>query len=153
MKYIDTSAFIKGYSTEAAEKGSRNIKDLISQAKRGEETLISSILLIGESVSVFDKWVRLKLLTEEDFLKTLFLFVADIKDLNKTGGLILETINPNFILLSTGFIIKHHIPINDTIHLHTALTWKSGIKEFICSDKMLIEAAEKEGLKTFNPEK
>jgi len=53
-------------------------------------------------------------------------------------------------MFSIDFITKHHIPINDAIHLYTALT--SPIEEFICSDKLLNQAAKKEGLNVFDPE-
>jgi len=89
MKYIDTSCFVKYYGTEEFEKGIDEITDLIDNAKKGKEILISSIFMIGEAVSTFDRWIRIKAITEE---------------------------------------------------------------EFICSDKNLIRAAEKENLKVFNPE-
>jgi predicted nucleic acid-binding protein len=79
-------------------------------------------------------------------------FLLDVKELNETGALILETVNPLFITFSIEYIIKHHIPINDAIHLYTALTWRPEMEEFVCSDENLLRAAKAEGLNTFNPE-
>ena len=152
MKYIDTSGFVKYYGNEEFEKGIEKITTLIDNAKKGKEILISSIFMIGEAISTFDRWVRIKAITEEEFIKIIAKFLNDIKELNEVGALILETINPLFIMFSIEHIIKHHIPINDAIHLYTALTYKPEIEEFICSDENLIKAAEEEGLKVLNPE-
>ena len=152
MKYIDTSCFVKYYGTEEFEKGIDEITDLIDNAKKGKEILISSIFMIGEAVSTFDRWIRIKAITEEEFIKIITRFFNDIKELNEIGSLILETINPLFIMFSIEHIIKHHISINDSIHLYTALTYKPEIEEFICSDENLIRAAEEENLKVFDPE-
>lgn len=63
MKYLDTSAFVKYYFEK--EKGFEKISGLIEEAKVGKESLISSIFVVGEAISVFDKWVRLKLISEQ----------------------------------------------------------------------------------------
>jgi len=152
MKYIDTSAFVKYYSEESTEKGSDRIKELIDKAKGGEEILITSIMLIGESVSVFDKWLRLKLLEKEDFTELLAIFTNDIKELTAVGGLVLEGINILLITASIDYIVKYGLSLNDSLHLLSALLNKKDIEEFICSDKQLLNAANKEGLRAWNPE-
>ena len=153
MRYIDTSAFVKYYGKVGVEKGSDKIIELIENAKKGNAVLISSILFIGETVSVFDKWSRIKALTEEESSKLISDFLNDIIELFEVGTLIIENVSPMNIISSLDLIIRHHIPINDAIHLYTALTHKQNIEKFICSDKSLIKAAEKEGLNVFNPEK
>ena len=152
MKYVDTSAFIKYYGKEEFEKGADKIIELIEKVKTGKEILVSSIFMLGESVSVFDRWVRQKIISEEESQKIISRFLTDIKELTEFGGLILEPIDSILFMLSIDFIVKHHIPINDAIHLYTALTLTPKIEEFICSDDILNKAAEKEGLKIFNPE-
>ena len=57
MKYIDTSAFVKYFGDPEVERGGEKVGNIISQAKRGDFILISSFLMIGEAISVFDKWV------------------------------------------------------------------------------------------------
>lgn len=123
----------------------------IQKARRGE-ILVSSFFIVGEAISVFDRWVRLKIITEEESQKIVSRFLTDIKELSEGGGLILEPVNTSLILFSLDFIVKHHISVNDAIHLYTALTFSPRIEEFICSDKTLNKAAIEEGLRVFNPE-
>ncbi len=77
---------------------------------------------------------------------------TEAPELIENGALIIETITPLFLTFSIEYIIKHHIAINDAIHLYTALTWAPEIDQFICSDKNLIKAAESENLKILNPD-
>ncbi|MDI6655078.1 MAG: type II toxin-antitoxin system VapC family toxin, partial [Candidatus Hydrothermarchaeota archaeon] len=112
----------------------------------------SSIFLVGEVVSVFDRWIRIKAINEAEFEKVLGRFFSDVRELNERGALILETINSLFVTFSIEYIIKHHIAINDALHLYTAMTWAPQIEEFVCSDENLLKAAEKEGLRIYNPE-
>jgi predicted nucleic acid-binding protein len=72
--------------------------------------------------------------------------------LTDNGSLILEPISTAVVIFCLEIIVKHHIPINDSIHLYSALLNKTKIEEFICSDKMLLEAAKKEGFKVEDPE-
>jgi len=152
MKYIDTSAFVKYYGNEEFEKGSDKITELIEKAKIGEEVLVSSVFMLGEAVSVFDRWVRLRLITEEESQKIISQFLEDIKELSDVRGLILEPVDTILIMFSMSFVVKYHIPINDAIHLYSAVTSTLGVKEFICSDKMLNRAAVEEGFEIFDPE-
>ena len=152
MKYIDTSSFVKYYGNPEFEKGIEKITELIEKAKQGKEILVTSIFTIGEVVSVFDRWIRIKAITEEEFSKVLTKFLLDIEELNSVGGLIIESINPLSIVFSIEHIIKHHLPINDSLHLYTALTLKLQIEQFISSDEMQLNAAKNEGLTTWNPE-
>ena len=152
MKYIDTSAFVKYYSGEGSEKGADFIRELIDRTKSGEEKLISSILLIGETVSVFDKWVRLKLLTKQDFFEILSAFLNDTKELVNNGSMVFEEINSFMVISSLDYIVKHGLTVNHSFHLYTALLNKNRIEEFICSDNNLIRAAKLEGLNILNPE-
>jgi len=152
MRYIDTSAFVKYYSEESSERGSDRIKDLINRAREGKDVLISSVLLIAETVSVFDKWVRLRLLPKEDFAELLALFINDLKELVEKGGLVFEGIDSAGVVSSIDYIVKHRLTVNDSLHLYSALLNKDDIEEFICSDNSLGEAAKKEGLQVWNPE-
>ncbi len=151
-RYIDTSAFVKYYGNPGFEKGIREVEVLFDMARDGDDVLVSSIFMVGEAVSVFDRWVRIKAITKGEFDKILRRFSQDVKELNESGALILETVNPLFITFSIEYIIKHHIPINDAIHLYTALTWRPEIEEFVCCDENLLRAAKAESLNIFNPE-
>jgi len=153
MKYIDTSAFVKYYRYEADEKGAIKIIKLVEDAKKGKTALISSFLLIGECVSAFDKWVRYKLIVPADLNDIIKRFMLDIQELSNSGTLILEPVSTATIANCLDLITKHHLSINDAIHLYSALSNKSLINQFVCSDEILIKAAEKEFLPIANPEK
>ncbi len=152
MKYIDTSAFIKNFGDPEVEKGSEKVVKIISKAKKGDFILISSFLMIGEAISVFDKWVRLGHITEDDLNRVISKFFESVEELGEKGGLILADLDTLNVAFSIEYILKHNIPINDAIHLYAALARKSSIDEFICSDKNLKRAAEGEGFKLFDPE-
>ncbi|MBI4020487.1 MAG: type II toxin-antitoxin system VapC family toxin [Candidatus Aenigmarchaeota archaeon] len=152
MKYIDTSAFVKYYSEEYAEKGSDRIKEILGRAKQGNEVLISSVILIPEATSVFDKWARLKLLSREDFRELFSIFISDLKQLMESKGLVIIDIDSSLVLNSIEYIVRHSLAFGDSVHLFTALSNMEGIEEFICSDNALIYAAKKEGLIVWNPE-
>ena len=89
MRYIDTSAFVKYYGKVGVEKGSDKIIELIENAKKGNAVLISSILFIGETVSVFDKWSRIKALTEEESSKLISDFLNDIIEFIRRDKLVI----------------------------------------------------------------
>ena len=150
MKYLDTSSFVKYYRYE---KGADEINKLINNSRKGNIVLISSFLLIGECVSVFDKWVRYKLITAEESRRIAKRFILDIQNLSDNGSLILESVSETSIVNCLELITKHHLSINDAIHLYAALSNKTMIEEFICSDDILIKAALKEGFPVSNPEK
>ena len=153
IRYIDTSAFVKYYGKPEFEKGVEKVEIMINEAREGDGILISSILMIGEAVSAFDRWVRKKIIDAGEFDKILGRFLLDVKESIEKNSLILETINPLFVPFSIELIIKHHIHINDAIHLYTALLGRPEIEEFVCSDENLLKSAKKEGLNVFNPEK
>lgn len=152
MKYLDSSAFVKYYSQEYHEKGYTKIKELVNNAKDKKEIILSSIILIPETISAFDKWKRLKLLNEEDFDELLGIFINDLKELSNKSAVILESINNFTVFFSIDSIIKHSLSFNDALHLYNALLNKDKITQFISSDKNLCKAAKAEGLNVFNPE-
>ncbi len=152
MKYIDSSAFVKYYSDESVEKGADKVKVMIENAKKGKEILISSVLLVGEVASVFDKWVRLKILTKEQAAEIVSTFVNDIKELTEKNAIVLEDINSITMTSAVDYVINYHLAVNDALHLYTALINRDKVEEFVSSDRNLNAAAKKEGLKIFNPE-
>ncbi len=152
MYYIDTSAFIKEYANEELEKGSEKIKHIIEQAKQGDITLLSSILLIPEAISIFDKWKRRNIISEIDFITLISEFIKDVNELINSRGLIFQEANTQIFIYIAQYIIKHGLTTNDAIHLYSALLNKETIEQFICSDTNLNQAAHTEGFKIFNPE-
>lgn len=152
MKYIDTSAFVKHFGDPEVEKGCEKVSDIISEAKRGDLVLISSFLMIGEAISVFDKWVRREYIAKEELDKVLAEFFGVVEELSEKSGSILTDVDTLDVAFSIEYVLKHNIPINDAIHLYAALARKPSVDEFICSDENLKRAAEDEEFKTFDPE-
>lgn len=152
MKYVDSSAFVKFYLDESREKGADKVKTIIDRAKNGKETLISSILLIGEVTSALDKWVRLRILEREQFVESLRDFINDIKELTDRNAIVLEDISAITMTVAVDYIVKYHLTVNDAVHLYTALIKIDEIEEFVSSDRNLNAAAKKEGLRILNPE-
>ena len=150
MNYLDTSAFVKYYREE--EEGSNKVNELIENAKAGNEQLISSFFIVGEVVSVFDKWVRYKYISNKECNELVRIFLGDIKNLTDNGVLILEPVSTFTITHCLELITEHHLSVNDAIHLYTSLSNKTHIKKFISSDEILLKAAEAEGFEVFNPE-
>lgn len=150
MNYLDTSAFVKYYRKE--EEGSNKVNEPIENDKAGNEQLISSFFIVGEVVSVFDKWVRYKYISNKECSELVRIFLSDIKNLTDNGVLILEPVSTLTIAHCLELITEHHLSVNDAIHLYTALSNKTLIKGFICSDETLLKAAKAEGLNVFDPE-
>ncbi len=90
MKYLDTSAFVKYYSSIDVEKGSEYIFDLIESAKSGDENLLTSIITLGETLSVFDKRLRRHLITEQEFDNAVSKFFSDTNLMVNLGSLIVQ---------------------------------------------------------------
>lgn len=150
MKYLDTSAFVKYYRKD--EEGSDKINELIDNARDGKEQLISSFFIVGETISAFDKWARYKYISSDECAELIKVFLKDLKELTDSEVLVLEPVSTATIANCLDLIARHHLSINDSIHLYTALSNKTLIDIFICSDDLLIKAAQNEGLKVFNPE-
>lgn len=149
MKYY---AFAKYYSVEESEKGAETVIRYIERARRGEETLLSSLLLVGGVISVFDKWHRKHLITQEDLQEQLSFLVEDLQELINNGGLILEPISPLVFVSSLRFIIEYHLSVGDALHLYTALMYLPKDEEFVSSDTRLNLAAQAKGFMIVNPE-
>lgn len=150
MKYLDNSAFVKHYRAE--EEGSGTMNKLVDDAKAGKEQLVSSFIVIGEVISVFDKWTRRKYISSDECAELVKISIKEIKELNDAGILLLENISASTIANCLDLITEHHLSLNDSIHLFTALGNKTLIDQFICSDDNLSKAATKEGLEVLNPE-
>ena len=80
------------------------------------------------------------------------IFLREIKELSDAEILILVHVSTSTITNCIDLITKHHLSLNDSIHLFTALGNKTLIDTFVCSDEVLIKAAKKEGFSIINPE-
>ena len=150
MKYLDTSGFVKFYRKH--EEGSPQIHQLIQNATDGKETLISSFVMVGETVSVFDKWVRRRYISGSECHQLTQIFLADLKRLTDDETLRLEPVSTLTIARCLELILKHHLSLNDALHLYTALANKGIVDQFVCSDQLLLKAAKAEGFAVLDPE-
>jgi predicted nucleic acid-binding protein len=150
MKYLDTSAFVKNYRNE--EKGSTVIHELLNDSREGKEQLMTSFLALGETISVFDKWARRNYISSKECSELIKTFLKELKELFDNGILALEPVSTSTILECLELITKHHISMNDAMHLYTALANKPAVSLFVCSDNNLIKAAKAEGIEVLNPE-
>ncbi|MBI2559462.1 type II toxin-antitoxin system VapC family toxin [Candidatus Woesearchaeota archaeon] len=115
MKYLDTSAFVKHYRNN--EEGSAIVHKLIEDMEDGKEEVISSFLVVGETVSVFDKWTRYKFVSSDECVELVKKFIKDVKELSDNGTLILEPMSTSTITNCLDLITKHHLSLNDAVHL------------------------------------
>ena len=65
--------------------------------------------------------------------------------------LILE-LDDGHIKDSVALVLKHSLRTLDALQLAVAIGLKDAKPIFVCADKKLVSIAEKEGLKTINPE-
>jgi len=114
---------------------------------------LTSIITLGEALSVFDKRLRRHLISEIEFEEAVSNFFSDINLMVEIGSLLVEHINSIIVMFSLDFIKEHHINLNDSIHLYIAISFNPEIESFVCSDQNLNSAAKKEGLKVIDPEK
>lgn len=151
MEYIDSSAFVKYYAEEDFEAGAEKVQKLINDAKRGKVVLKSSVILVGECVSAFDRWLRMGIFDEEKFNKVITEFLKDVAELRNKKSLVLDDISTPVVINCVGYVISHHLSLNDAIHLYTTISDAKGITRFVCADKNLIVAAQREGFEIFDP--
>ncbi len=150
MKYLDSSAFVKHYRNE--ESGSDIINKLFDDARAGKEQLVSSFIVIGEIISVFDKWTRQRYISSNECAELVKIFIREIKELTDAGILLLENVSTSTVINCLDLIIDRHLSLNDAMHLYTALTNREMVEVFFCSDENLLKAAKAEGLEVLNPE-
>ena len=140
--YLDTSALVKRYY---AEKGSDWIHDLF----RPENLLVVSKVAYAELIAALGRKRREGEITEESFIRTVQSFQQEWTEL-----LVVEVTDAVFVdLLSV--VRRHSLRGFDAIHLCTALWFRKRMKTeviFVCSDRSLLGAAEKEKLDVCDPE-
>jgi len=138
--YLDTSALLKKYFKESGSA------DVISLWKRTTAIVTSTVAYAEALASVYKKRRESRDIDEGLFQTVLLSFQKDWRsfihvDVNEDLN---ETIDK---LVST-----HPLRGFDAIHLASALMVYERIQEsflFVCFDRRLLEAAQKEGLKSF----
>ena len=142
--YWDTSAYVKIYHRE---KGTGIAENLFKEVADREKKGAISYLGLMETVSAFSR--------QRELIKGNYeaLIARILEDMQEHLSII--PIEYEIMEKSTFLIIKHRLKTLDSLHLATALFLKNHSSEeivFISSDRELLRAAEKEGLKVINPE-
>ncbi len=139
--FLDTSAVVKRYHSE---KGTETIDRIFAEDDRA---IIISTISMTETVSALSKKKQEKTISKEDLKAALSRFFHDaIKDF-----LVLQ-IDDAHIKESIVLVLKRNLRTLDSLQLAVALGLKELNPVFVCADKKLVSVAEKEGLKTINPE-
>ncbi|MBU3968258.1 MAG: type II toxin-antitoxin system VapC family toxin [Euryarchaeota archaeon] len=86
------------------------------------------------------------IILKKELLKLTRFFQDAIKEF-----LILE-LDDGHIKDSVALVLKHSLRTLDALQLAVAIGLKDAKPIFVCADKKLVSIAEKEGLKTINPE-
>lgn len=139
--FFDTSALVKRYHSE---KGTEAIDRIFSE---NDEAIVISSICITEMVSALSRKKEERAISKEDLDAALSKFFHDaIKDF-----LILE-LDDGHIKDSIVLVLKRNLRTLDALQLAVAIGLKDVNPVFVCADKKLVSAAEKEGIEAINPE-
>lgn len=142
--FCDTSAVVKRYHEE---KGTVYMDSLFES----EANMAISSLTIVETTSAFKKKKNEGKLSEDEFNSLLVNFFSDVVD-----KFVLLDLDNSYIKSGIDFILKRDIRTLDAFQLSAAVELRKVIGEgeltFVCSDKKLLQAAEKEGFAIEDPE-
>ena len=137
--YLDTSALVKLY---IEEDGSDIVNDRTDKA-----TIVStSRIAYVEALSAFVRCKNEKVLSKKNYDKCIACFKFDWE-----MYFVIEA-SEKVIKIAGGLIENHSIRGFDSIHLASAMILKKEINQsidFMCWDDRLLEAAKKEGFKTW----
>ena len=137
--YFDTSAFVKRY---CEEEGS----EIVNEIFESENEIITSYWTLAEATTAIDKKVTKGQIREDERDFVLSLLLSDVLDRNIT----FVKISNEFIEAIIEMILVHHISADDALQLFSCIISFSPI--FLVSDRSLIQAAKREGLKVFDIE-
>ena len=148
--YWDASALAKRYTPEV---GTPLVNDLF--AKVPCNRMMCLHIGTGEVISIFVRKKNRKLITQASFAQAMTDFRAEV--LNDVHFELVSTAD-DLISPSHQFIEKYSLNATDAFILRSALevaTRLRSVKDdlvLIASDQRLLQAAQAEGLATFNPE-
>jgi len=140
--YLDTSALVKRYYEEP---GSAYINHIFETSLY----TITSIIAYPEVLSALSRKKRERNISKNDYDFALKNFKLDWTDFYIIGELTNEIVER-----TTNLFRDYPLRGFDAIHLATALVTKRELNTsvgFLCSDKVLLDAAKGEGLRAINP--
>jgi predicted nucleic acid-binding protein len=140
--YLDTSALVKRYYEEPGSGYINHVFEISLYP-------ITSIIAYPEVLSALSRKKRERNISIKDYNLALKYFKTDWFNFYIIGELTNEVIET-----TTDLFRDYTIRGFDAIHLATALVTKRELNaslDFLCSDKILLDAAKREGLKAINP--
>lgn len=137
--YLDTSAFVKRY---CEEEGSEIVNEIFESGKE----IVTSYWTLAEATAAIDKKVTKRQISAEERDFVLSFLLSDVFDRDIT----FVKITNEFIEAIIEIILTHHISADDALQLFSCIVSLSPI--FLASDKALVRAAKREGLKAFDAE-
>jgi predicted nucleic acid-binding protein len=135
--YLDTSALIKRYVDET---GSTDVWEWIRSADDKATTLITR----AEMSAAFNRMLRMKQLSQEDYRVALEQFRGDWVDYHRLP------VNEKLVARADALACEHTLRGYDAIHLTAALTWQELLElpvTVVTYDKELAEAARASGMR------
>ncbi|MDI6846706.1 MAG: type II toxin-antitoxin system VapC family toxin [Candidatus Bathyarchaeia archaeon] len=143
--YLDTSTIVKRYVTET---DTQTVDIIFDKAEAGELTIAFSLWNIGEALGVLDERRRRKWLTQEEFAQTLKNLADELLKLMRLRTLETILIHTPILTETWNLILNYHIYEADALQITTCIHSQSNA--LISSDKKLVEASRKTGLKAFH---
>ena len=136
--FFDSSAIIKRYIKEI---GSEIVDTLIEQAK----IMIIGPLTVIECLSGIRRVLEEGKITDENYMKYQKEIDYDLRDITEVPY------NEQLKIITKDMIDKYQLKTLDAIQLAACLLQKDVVDNFVCCDKKLNNAAEKEGIIVVNP--
>jgi len=147
--YLDSSIAVKRY---ASEKGSGWVKSIFTPTA-DNKVYLGQIGIVEIAVALSKK-VRTQELTQKDYEAALDLFLAAVEN----EEYFIAPLNEEIVSAAVDLTRRHPLRGYDAVHLATAIALNLTFFEdslpaltFSSSDKILCEAAQKEGLVVYNP--
>ncbi|MCK5146699.1 type II toxin-antitoxin system VapC family toxin [bacterium] len=129
--FFDSSAFAKRY---VLEEGSQIVEDICIETS----SLGLSIICVPELISAFNRKIREKSLTPDDYYTVKTRLIEEIEDA------IILNITPSVVNTSITLLESNNLRAMDSLHIACAIEWHAEL--FVSSDYRQIEAAQNAGL-------
>ena len=145
--YLDSSAYIKEFSSE---KGSEAVEKIFEIYSRGKIDIATSQWTIGESIAAIDRKQRRGEITDEEMRDNIASVLGRSYELAQNEKFNIVPVRPELVTASLKYVTAHHVSADDALHLFSDIVSLSEI--FVAADAHLVNAAKKEGFESYNIE-
>ena len=145
--YLDTSALVKRYKTEA---GSDIIDYLYDNLPKGH-SLATSFLTVLEFVSAIRRLLKGNRISKDDFETIISTFSQELEPF------LISSIEDRIVAEALNKVVNHALKSADSIQLSTVIELREIMKDagekvvFVCDDDELGKAGRRENLEVINP--